>query len=229
MRLPAKVLPFVVMSLVAGCGSDSSTACCSNGQITLRVVNAFTAPVDVLIDGEVAVSSLAAGAVGTTSPASGGHTLVLRPTGAGASISQSITTAAGAVSTIAIVRASSGALASAVLDDTNSVVPAGATKMRVLHLAPNAGTLQVYRTQPDYQQPISWQFPFTYQAAPTSLSAPFYQSTVGNWEVRIWQTPADASGWGNAPVKVVLPLTSGQKKTILILDNPAGGVRIDVI
>jgi hypothetical protein len=127
------------------------------------------------------------------------------------------------------VRASNGAVASAVLDDTGSVVPAMATKVRVLHLAPNAGELRVYRTQPDYQQPIAWQFPFTYQAQPNPLSAPFFQSTVGSWEVRIWQTPADSSGWGAAPVKVVIPLNSGEKKTILMLDKPGGGVRIEMI
>jgi hypothetical protein len=127
------------------------------------------------------------------------------------------------------VRASSGALATLALDDTNSVVPSGATKVRVLHLAPNAGVLQVYRTQPDYQQPISWQFPFTYQAQIDALSAPFYQSTVGSWEIRAWQTPADASGWANAPARVVIPLNSGEKKTVLILDKPGGGVILQLI
>ena len=89
--------------------------------------------------------------------------------------------------------------------------------------------LQVYRTQPDYQKPISWQFPFIYQPTPTSLSAPFYQSSVGSWEVRIWQTPADSTGWATAPVKVVIPLKSGEKKTVLILDKPGGGVRVELM
>ena len=111
--------------------------------------------------------------------------------------------------------------------DTNSVVPPAATKVRVVHLAPNAGTLQVYRTQPDYQQPISWQFPFDYQPDPTS--ARFIQSTVGSWEIHVWQTPADASGWTNAPARVVIPLESGQKKTVLILDKPGGGVRVELL
>jgi hypothetical protein len=226
MRLSKYVLPLLAVSSLAACGSDTTTG--TSGQIGLRVINAYTAPVDVLIDGTVVMSSLAAGAIATTSPATGSHTLMLRPT-SGASLSQSITSTAGTVSTIAVLRASSGALSSAILDDTNSVVPAGATKVRVLHLAPNAGTLQVYRTQPDFPTPVSWQFPFTYQATPTSLSAPFYQSTVGTWEVRIWQTPADASGWGSATVKVVVPLGSGEKKTILILDAVGGGVRTEVI
>jgi len=154
---------------------------------------------------------------------------MLRPVGGTASASQTIVTATGATNTIAAVRASNGSVASAVLDDTGSVVPAGATKVRVLHMAPNAGVLQVYRTQPDYPQPVSWQFPFTYQAQPNSLSAPFFQSTVGSWEIRIWQTPVGASGWATASTKVVIPLGSGEKKTVLILDNPGGGVRVELL
>ena len=222
-------LSLFALLLAVGCGSDTATSCCSSGPVALRVVNAYTAPVDVLIDGSVAVAALAAGAIGTATPSSGAHTLELRPTGSGASLSQSLTTTLGAINTIAVLRGSGGALTSARLDDTNSVVPTGATKVRVLHFAPNAGTLQVFRTQPDYQRPISWQFPFTYQATPTSLSAPFYQSTVGSWEVRIWQMPADSSGWSSATLRVVLPLAGGQKKTILILDAPGGGVRAEVI
>lgn len=133
----------------------------------------------------LAIQSLAAGAIDTALSAAGSHLVELRPTSGGTSSSRSITTSAGTLGTIAVVRASNGSIAAAMLDDMNSTVAAGATKVRVLHLAPNAGTLQVFRTQPDFQQPVSWQFPFTYQAEPTSLSAPLYQSTVGTWEVRV--------------------------------------------
>lgn len=229
MRHAARFVPLLLLPFLADCASDPITTCCAAGEPAVRVINAFSTPVDVIIDGKVAIASLAAGAVNSAAADAGSHTLVLRPTGSQTSLSQSVVTAAGALPTIAVVRAANGAMASAVLDDTNSVVPAGATKVRVLHLAPNAGTLQVYRTQPDYPQPVSWQFPFNYQPEPTSLSAPFYQSTVGSWEVRVWQTPADASGWANAPVKVVIPLASGEKKTVVILDAPGGGVRVELL
>jgi hypothetical protein len=229
MRFIARVVPFLLLSVTAACKTDGLAACCTAGAPALRVVNALTAPVDVLIDGTVAIQSLAAGSIGTASPVTGNHTLVLRPTTGGGSVSTPITTTTGALNTIAAVRASNGAVASAVLDDTGSIVPAGATKLRVLHLAPNAGDLQVYRTQPDYQQPVSWQFPFTYQAQPNALSAPFYQSTPGSWEVRIWKTPAGAAGWTTATVKIIIPLKSGEKKTVLMLDDGAGGVRIELI
>jgi hypothetical protein len=229
LRVIARGTALVLLSLFTACENDGPTDCCATAEPGLRVVNAFTTPVDVLIDGDVVIQGVSAGSIGTAKPTVGSHTLVLRPSSGGGSASQAITTTIDALNTLAAVRAPNGALASAVLDDTGSVVPAGATKVRVLHLAPNAGELQVYRTQPDYQQPGPWQFPFTYQAQPDPLSAPFYQSTVGSWEVRIWQTPADASGWATAPVKVVIPLKSGEKKTILILDKPGGGVRIELI
>jgi len=218
------------LTAAASCSSDSTLpTCCTTGTPSLRVVNAITSPVDVLIDGSVAIAGLSPGAIGTASTPSGSHSLVLRPTQLAASTSRSITTTDGSLATVAVVRTSTGVVQGAVLDDTNSVVPAGATKVRVLHLAPNAGTIQVFRTQPDYQTPIDWQFPFNYQSDPTPLSAPFYQSTVGTWEVRVWQTPADSSGWANAPIKIQIPLASGQKKTVMILDKPGGGIRFELM
>ena len=176
MRLPARVIPFLFLAITAACGNDAPTACCITGEPALRVVNAFTTPVDVLIDGAVAIQSLAAGSIGTVAPASGSHTLVLRPIGAGASVSQSIIITTGALNTIAAVRTSNGAVGSAVLDDTGSVVPSGATKLRVLHLASNAGELQVYRTQPDYQTPSHGSFHLPTRRNPPASTRHFFRA-----------------------------------------------------
>jgi hypothetical protein len=229
MRFAGRVFPFLLLTFAAACDHDIPTSCCTVGDPALRIVNAFTTSVEVLVDGSIAIESLPAGSIASVAPSPGGHTLLIRATSGGRSVLVPITTAADALNTIAAVRESSGQVGAAALDDTGSVVPVGATKVRVLHLAPNAGELQVYRTQPDFQQPARWQFPFNYQSDPNTLSAPFYQSTVGSWEVRVWQSPADASGWASAPIKVVIPLSSGEKKTVLILDNPGGGVRVELI
>jgi len=228
MRLTLRALPALLLATLAGC-SNGPTA--FNGdKPAVRVVNAFTGPVDVLIDGAIASASLGAGAISSVYAPYGAHTLMIRQIGTTISASQSIVTSAGSVSTIAAVRSSSGTVATATLDDTGSVVPAGKTKVRVLHMAPNAGVLQVFRTQPDYQvAPVSWQFPFTYQAQFDALSAPFFQSTPGSWEIRIWQTPVGASGWATAPVQIIIPLASGEKKTVLILDKVGGGVRYELL
>jgi hypothetical protein len=227
MRLTVRALPVLLLATLASCNNGPTSF--NDGQPAVRVVNAFTGPVDVLIDGGIAAASLAAGAISSVYAPTGAHTLMIRPAGTTTSTSQAIVTSPGSLSTIAVVRSSNGTVATAVLDDTGSVVPAGKTKVRVLHMAPNAGELQVYRTQPDYQTPVSWQFPFTYQATPNSLSAPFYQSTVGSWEIHIWQTPTNASGWAAAPVQIIIPLASGEKKTVLILDKVGGGVRYELL
>ena len=226
----ATLAPLAALAALVACGSDTPAACCTVATAGgVRIVNAFTFPIDVRVDGNLVIPALSPATIDTASLPAGGHTLTLQPVGPGISVSSSLTLAAGAVNTIAAVRSTSGSLASAELDDTNSVVPPGATKVRVLHLAPNAGTLQVYRTQPDFPTPVQWQFPFNYQPDPTSISAPFVQSTVGTWEIRVWQTPADSSGWSTAPIKVVLPLQSGEKRTILILDKAGGGIRAEVL
>ncbi len=228
MRLTLRALPILLLAALAGC--DNGPTAFNGDQPVLRVVNAFTGPVDVLIDGAIASASVSAGAITSVYAQNGGHTLMIRQTGTTTSASQSVITSSNSLSTIAVVRSSSGSLATAILDDTGSVVAAGKTKVRVLHMAPNAGELQVYRTQPDYQvAPVSWQFPFTYQAQPNSLSAPFFESTVGTWEIHIWQTPTNASGWATAPVQIIIPLASGEKKTVLILDKVGGGVRYELL
>src|SRR5262249_31780063 len=152
-----KLLPVFVLLGVAGC-ETVTTVLPLRDEPGVRIVNAFTTPVDVIIDGNVAISAMAAGSVGTTFMQPGDHTMLLRPTGTSTAISQSITAAAGGRTTIAATRTpATGALSSTSLDDTGSVVPAGATKLRVIHFAPNAGTLQVYRTQPDFPTPVQWQ------------------------------------------------------------------------
>ena len=218
-------------ALLAGCSSDTAYENTSPpiNVVQTAVVNARATPIDVLVDGVVVRSAVAAGTVQLFDATSGDHSLVLRQTGTNTSVTTSFKAALAARKTFAALNGSNGSIAAVALDDTGSVVPVNATKVRVLHLAPNAGVIQVYRTQPDYSTPISWQFPFVYNAAPNSLNAPFYQSTVGTWEIRAWQTPADASGWANAPIKVSIPLSSGQRKTLLILDKDGGGIRAELI
>ena len=123
----ASVVTVLILCAVAACDSNPAAVNRFGGQPGLRIVNAFTAPVDVLIEGQVVVAAMAAGAIDTIGPSLGAHTITLRASGA--SSSQSITSAAGALNTVAVGRASTGVVGSAVLDDTNSVVPAGATKL----------------------------------------------------------------------------------------------------
>jgi len=217
--------------LVAGCARKDATSPQTQTpkQAGVRIVNAYGQPVDVLVDGVLAVAAVAPGSLDTVQQSAGSHTVTLRAAGV-TSPGLQVTTATGSVATIAAVRWGA-ALAASTLDDPNAVVPSGATKVRVLHLAPNAGEIQVARTQPDWSTPIEWQFPFLYDSVLADpLAHPFFQSTVGTWEVRAWLKPSEVPlGWDGTTARVSFSLKSGEKRTVLVLDKPGGGIELSVI
>src|SRR4051812_6543489 len=69
----ASVVSVLILCGVAACDSNPGAILGLGGQPALRIINAFTAPVDVLVDGQVAVSGLAAGAIDTIGPSLGAH------------------------------------------------------------------------------------------------------------------------------------------------------------
>jgi len=229
MRLEAAVTCSLLAGLLSGCGGDAASG--PDAQVQgFRVVNAYTQPVDVFVDGDLAVSAVAPGDLDSVPQDEGEHTVSLRPSGTSVLVTLRVRTEAGAMRTIAAVRVG-GTMAASTLDDTNAVVPAGATKVRVLHLAPNAGEIQVFRTQPDWGTTIEWQFPFLYDSSmSTPLLHPYFQSTVGVWDIRAWRKPSEVSlGWEGTTARVSFDLASGEKRTVLVLDKPGGGIRLSVL
>ncbi|HTT68356.1 MAG TPA: DUF4397 domain-containing protein [Gemmatimonadales bacterium] len=219
----------LVTALLAGCREFTNPGNGSNGApSSVRVVNAFGVPVDVFVDGSLVVSGVPPGELDTVAQPPGDHAVGFAASG-GAPVSVHVTTVADGINTVAAVRIGA-ALAASDLDDTAAIVPAGATKVRVLHLAPSAGEISVYRTQPDWGTPIAWQFPFTYDSVTTGPGCPYYQSTVGTWDVRAWRTPSeDSLGWAGTTAHVTVNLRSGEKRTVLVLDKPGGGIKLRVI
>jgi hypothetical protein len=220
--------------LAVGCATKEATSPQTQTptQPGVRIVNAYGQPVDMLVDGVLAVASIAPGKLDTVPQSAGAHTVALRAAGVTTSGLQ-VQTAVGAVPTVVALRFGASLAASAI-GDTNAIVPAGATKVRVLHLAPNAGEIQVARTQPDWLSPplIGWKIPFLYDSVHINdpLANPFYQSTVGTWDVRVWLTPSqDALGWDGATARATLNLKSGEKRSVLVLDKPGGGIQLSVI
>jgi hypothetical protein len=211
----------VVLIVAAGCSSNPTTEPAGDlARVTL--LNGFGANVDVLVDGDVKASSIESGAVTPIDISAGARTLAIRQAGSSASSSLGVQLSAGQIATFAALKSATGSLVVESLADSNAVVPTGATKVRVLHLAARSGEVQVWRTQPDYQTPIRWAFPFTYNSVNT-----YYQSTPGTWEVRVWTD--SATSWATAQNTARVTLSGGAKKTIAILDRPGGGVRLEVI
>lgn len=228
MRTHFVLAALATLTLVASCAADSPTATPDVVGTGVRVINGYDAPVDVVIDGVVARAGLAAGEFASVGAAAGNRILQVRVAG-GTAVALAVRVGSGRLASVAATRAGSSTLALQSLDDTNTVVPSGATKLRVLHLASRAGEVQVWRTQPDYQTPIRWAFPFNYNAVNT-----YYQSTPGAWEVRVWTDtasyrPGDARGWAAALDTARITLAGGGKKTVVILDAGAGRVKLEVI
>ncbi len=231
--------PFVAtLGLLALIGTSGCADSAAPGQPPagatqgVRVVNAYTQPVDVLVDGALVASNVAPARIDSLPQTAGAHTVALRTSGTTTIVSVPVRTVTGALSTIIALRVGAG-LAISTFDDTNAVVPAGATKVRVLHLAPNAGEIEVARTQPDWLAPplVGWKIPFYYDTLITDpLANPYYQSTTGTWDVRAWRKPSEnALGWNGATARVTFTLASGEKRTVLVLDGVGGGIRLEVI
>lgn len=217
------------LAIVSGC-KDSATSVQPPAAEGVRIVNAYTQPIDVLVDGALVAANVTPGQIDSVAPTAGVHTVAFRASGTTATASVPVTTAAGALQTVIALR-SGTSLSATALEDTNAIVPAGATKVRVFHLAPNAGEIQVFRTQPDWSTPSEWQFPFLYDSALADpLAHPYYQSTVGTWDIRGWRKPSEvALGWEGTTARVTFTLASGEKRTVLVLDKPGGGIQLTVI
>lgn len=200
------------------------TECCTDAatRTGIRVVNGFTTPIEVMVDGNFVIPSLEAGVIDTVATEPGWHLIELRTAGLGMS-AQSVEVPADVMRTVVSLRRSTGMVSAVTLDDTSAVLTDGI--LRVLNLAPNAGELQAYFTQPGYSVPLSvYAGPFGYQM---DSWAPFIGVNPGDWEVRVWQAPADSSGWDSATARMIVPLAEGEKATVVAFDKPGGGVRLE--
>jgi hypothetical protein len=234
-EVPMKTRIVTMLSCVTllglGCRGHESTGPSGTntpGQTGVRVVNAYAQPVDVIVDGAVAVSGVQPGHVDTALASVGSHAVALRAAG---TTTPGLQMRTGSVQTVVALRFGAS-LAADTIGDTNAIVPPGATKVRVLHLAPNAGEIQVFRTQPDWSTPMEWQFPFLYDSVTINdpMAHPFLQSTVGTWDIRAWRKPSEVGlGWDGTTARVTFDLKSGEKRTVMVLDKPGGGIELSVI
>jgi hypothetical protein len=220
-------LAAVVSLALAACHQDGPTVPvigCSCVESSLMIVNAQSSAIAVDTNGVPMLASVAPGsAVPVPLLSLSGVNLTMRATG-DPNVSITYGAAQTGSHTAIVYRTSGGALAASFLTDSGATVAAGKTKMRILHLAPNAGRIDVFRTQPDWGTPISFVFPFTY-----GTTTGFYESTQGSWHMRVWKsTPGldyDPSGWGRAFDSTSVFLYAGQQKTIAVLDAPGNTVK----
>jgi hypothetical protein len=123
---------------------------------------------------------------------------------------------------------SAGKVTPSVLADTGAIVPAGATKLRVAHMASNAPNIDIWRTQPDFATPIRIQFPFPYRA-----ESPYLQSTPGTWVVMASHLTTSTSPLPPMPDTLAssgpIAIPAGASRTIVIVNAAGGGISMVVV
>lgn len=229
-RRPRPVAPLAAALLVsaAACG-DADPGSPPGAGAAFRVVNGGLDPLSVVVDGATVVASLAPGTISPPLPAgAGSRRVALR--GAGGAVA-SVDVALTPTDTPTVAARRLGAVTTAaVLADTGRLVPPGASKLRVIHLAASTPFVDVWRTQPDHGTPVGIAFPFPY-----GLETPYLQSRPGSWELRASRVvgdpdrPAPAEGWGAAAARLTVAVPDGERRTVVVLDAPGGGVRLALL
>jgi hypothetical protein len=220
-----------LIALLAGsCAGDDTGPAPLTG--SLRVIQAAesTATIDVLVDGNVVVHRLAAGATSAAvAVPAGQREIAFRRVGGQASPHVLDLAVSADRQYTTVVIDSAAVLNPVVLTDTGSTPAAGRTKLQVANFASLAGPLDVYRRQPDFDGLLTLVFPFAYR----SLSG-YVESDPGDWQVLI----APERREGGVPLQVPedtllvvdpVALTAGQASTVVILDKPGGGLDAVVV
>lgn len=225
------MLPMLVA--LAACASDTPGDPDPNDPLAtaaIRVLHtvADVPSIDVLVDGDVVLTALAAGSASAFIPvADGARSLAFRATGAtGAGPAHTMTLAIGDSITVLTID-SATVLNPWVLTDTGGVVPANRSKLRALHFAENAPPIDIWRTQPDWQTPITFMFPHGYREI-----TPYMESDPGTWTVLV----STLQRVGGVPdLRDTLLITgeimvpAGESRTVIVLDAPGGGLAYQVI
>jgi uncharacterized protein DUF4397 len=185
----------------------------------VRLVNALTSSqsLDLLVDGQAAVSGVG---FGTASPyastSEGTHQLQARASGTGTTLvdfTRSLT--AGSFSLVpAAGLGQSGALL--LTDDPTST--AGQSRLRVIHVAAAPGAISVYITTP------TGDLTSATPAVPNlsfAAASPYVAVTAGTYRIRITRagSPSDVLIDSNN-----VALGSGTVKTLLVTDASGGGL-----
>jgi len=185
--------------------------------------------IDVLVDDSVVLSDLRGDAVSPYVPVPDGvRAIAFRPVGsAGAVVAHSLTLAAG--DSLTVLTIDSGTVLNPwVLTDTGAIVPATRSKLRALHFAGEAPALDIWRTQPDWPDPITFMFPHNYREI-----TPYVESDPGTWTVIVSTRRRNQQGvpvlQDTLLITAPIPVPAGTSRTVIVLDAAGGGLTYQVI
>ena len=185
-----------LFTLVALFGSQVKPAAAGSPAF-VRIIHAspFVGTADVFLDGSKLLSSFAFGAITSYAPVPPGpHKVQIALVGKGigaAALSQTLAVQPGIAYTVAAIGATPTSLALEVFIDNNSLAP-GAAKLRVYHLSPNLGPLDVdsggntivqgvtYQQASKYHSLAIGSYTFTVDASSTHTTIPISATLKAN-------------------------------------------------
>lgn len=210
----------LLTTLLAACGGGSS----SSGSGYVRVVNATVnhPSLDLLVNAAVSISGITKdNASGYVSVAEGAQVLQLNDAGAAIALTNVSPTITKDQHFTMLVYESSGAIKTSIVNDENGAPAAGAAVIRISDLAPDAGAVDVYVTDPGTS--LATLSTPTFALTPSSLTTAFLSFGTGTYRVRV-------TGAGDpTDLRLDIPalaLTSTEVDTV-ILTPTTGGVLVD--
>jgi len=225
-----RIAPVLALAALAACGDDTLTVNLGTGS-RLNFVNGSrqSGSVNLFIDGELVGTNGAGNLQRSVELAPGSHIVEVLPVTGGIGFTRTVNFSAGDNITIVAWDSVVGPntfVRPAILLDTGAVVPAGASKLRVAHYASYEGDIDIWRTQPDFTDPVRVAFPIS-----TGFVSSYIQSTPGNWRVMV----STAASGSNPPMpdtlanSGVIAIPDGQSRTVVVLDKAPVGLEIVVV
>jgi hypothetical protein len=204
-------LAFALAAVLGGC-SDKGTVLAPGNTATLRVVHAVgvNRAISLSWRGSRAMQVPAEGQTLSFAVGSGAGDLVVSAPGSGLTSSTRQYSLGMLGRYDIVVVDSAGIVIPRLLGDTNATVPAGKSKLRVVHAAAHAPPIDIWRTQPDFMTMIRVQFPFDYLDV-----SPYLQSDPGDWQILV--TPA--GGTDTLYLSPPIPVADGKLVTVTVVDS----------
>jgi len=205
------------VALALGACDDDPTSV--NPVARLRAIHASPdAPaVDIYVDGQRAAANIAyRSTTDYLEVPAGARNVQVRAAGTATTVIDATLTLAAGVDYTVLATGRVASIAPLVLTDTNTAPAAGNVRVRLVHGAPTAGTVDIYVTAPNAD--LAGAAP-TLAGVPFRGYSPYLSVPAGSYRVRI--TPA-----GSKTVAIdsgTLTLAAGLIRTGIALDNAGGG------
>jgi hypothetical protein len=215
------------LAVLAALGCSDGTGASDGGTSAAYFINGASVPVRVLVNGVPRVDSLPPATISREVPVgAGSQTVEFRALGSASESSSLDVAFERSRSRYVAVRSNGSQLTGQAIADTGSAPVDGASKLRVVHLAGNAGPLDIWVTRPTAPTPARVLVPFPYGG-----ESAYLQSSAGTWEVIVSRV-ADPTPENPRPVALAtIAIIAGDRSvsTVVALDSPGNWVKLDLL